>query len=117
MLRIGLTGGIGSGKSTVATIFRVLGIPVYYADDETRRMMNEDGQIKAAIKEHFGKQSYKEEKLDRAYIASIVFSDEKELEWLNALTHPATIRRAAAWMEQLTQPGALQPPYAIKEAA
>jgi dephospho-CoA kinase len=111
MLRVGLTGGIGSGKSTVAAIFEVLGIPVYYADIETKRLMNEDPDLKAAIRSYFGEESYGATGLNRRYIASIVFNDPEKLDRLNALTHPATIRAASEWMHlQKT-------PYVIKEAA
>ena len=111
VLRVGLTGGIGSGKSTVAKIFEVLGIPVYYADAAAKRLMNEDEELKKNIIEQFGKESYTEGKLNRSYIASLVFADKDKLELLNALTHPATIRDANAWMQRQTSP------YAIKEAA
>jgi dephospho-CoA kinase len=111
MIRIGLTGGIGSGKSTVAKIFEVLGIPVYYADETARQLMNENGELKAAITRHFGEQSYAGGQLNRAYIASIVFSNNEKLELLNSLTHPITIQHAADWMKQQ------KTPYIIKEAA
>jgi len=111
MLRAGLTGGIGSGKSTVAKIFEVLGIPVYYADDGAKRLMNEDEELKKNIITHFGKESYLNEQLNRPYIASLVFNDKEKLELLNFLTHPATIRDANHWMKRQTSP------YIIKEAA
>lgn len=111
MLRVGLTGGIGSGKSTVAKIFEVLGIPVYYADAAARRLMNEDEELKKNIVAHFGPESYKDGPLNRPYIAGIVFNDKEKLELLNFLTHPATIRDANEWMRQQTSP------YTIKEAA
>ena len=111
MLRIGLTGGIGSGKSTVARIFEVLGIPVYYADAAARKLMNEDEEIKKNIIHYFGKESYADRKLNRQYISSIVFNDKEKLELLNSLTHPATIRDANKWIQDQTSP------YIIKEAA
>lgn len=110
-LRVGLTGGIGSGKSTVAKIFEVLGIAVYYADEAAKRLMNEDEELKKNIIEQFGKESYTDGKLNRSYIASLVFADKDKLELLNTFTHPATIRDANAWMQRQTSP------YAIKEAA
>ena len=110
-LRIGLTGGIGSGKSTVAKVFEVLGIPVYYADDAARRLMNEDEQLRQQIIQHFGPAAYKNNQLDRAYIAGQVFNDKEKLELMNSLVHPATIRDAEHWMTRQTTP------YAIKEAA
>lgn len=111
MVRVGLTGGIGSGKSTVAQIFEVLGVPVYYADVEAKRLMNEDKQLKSEIIKLFGKGAYTNEILDRKYIASIVFSNPQKLQSLNAIVHPATKRDSENWMNR--QPT----PYAIHEAA
>lgn len=110
-LRVGITGGIGSGKTTVARIFGVLGIPVYFADDAARRIMNEDEALKKLIIKNFGDASYIEGKLNREYLASIVFQDKKKLAALNALVHPATIRNSNLWMKN--QSGL----YAIREAA
>lgn len=110
-LRVGITGGIGSGKSTVAKIFETLGIPVYYADAAARKLMNEDAEIKKNLIEHFGPESYKDGKLNRSYISSVVFKNKEKLELLNFLTHPATIRDANQWMQQQ------HAPYTIKEAA
>jgi dephospho-CoA kinase len=110
-LRIGLTGGIGSGKSTVARIFEVLGIPVYYADVEARRIMNEDALLRERIIAQFGKNAYQQGRLNNKYLAAIVFNDREKLELLNSLVHPATIRDAEEWMRKQTSP------YAIKEAA
>ena len=111
MLRVGLTGGIGSGKSTVAKIFEVLGIPVYYADAAARRLMNEDDELKQNIISHFGADSYIDGMLNRSYIASLVFNNKEQLETLNAITHPATIRDANEWMQRQRSS------YVIKEAA
>ncbi len=123
MVRIGLTGGIGSGKTTVARIFETLGIPVYYADDAAKRLMNTDEELKAAITRHFGTDSYANGELNRKYLASVVFNDKEKLELLNSLTHPATIRDAEEWTQQLAESGpqgpagGQSPPYIIKEAA
>ncbi len=111
MLRVGITGGIGSGKTTVARIFEVLGIPVYYADTAAKRLMNEDEDVKKAIIAQFGHGSYKDGRLNRSYISSIVFNDKDQLEKLNAITHPATIRDANEWMKRQNTA------YTIKEAA
>lgn len=112
MLRIGVTGGIGSGKTTVCRVFEVLGIPVYYADAAARTLMETDPELIAGIKKNFGEAAYnEEEKLNRKYISDIVFHDEVKLCLLNSLVHPATIREAARWMQLQTTP------YAIKEAA
>ena len=110
-MKVGLTGGIGSGKTTVAKIFELLGVPVYYADDEARRIMNKDEELKRAIEEQFGKAAYKNGDLDRNYIAAKVFQRPQQLEKLNALVHPVTIRDADKWMNQQ------RTPYTIKEAA
>lgn len=110
-LRIGLTGGIGSGKSTVAKMFEVMGIPVYYADDAARRLMNEDNELRQQIIALFGPGAYTGGQLDRKYIARLVFSNKEQLQQLNALVHPATIRDGERWMQRQTTP------YAIKEAA
>lgn len=110
-IKAGLTGGIGSGKSTVAKIFEVLGIPVYYADAAARELMNTDPGIKAAVTAAFGEQAYLDGQLNRAYISSVVFNDKDKLDLLNAITHPATIRAADEWMKKQTAP------YTIKEAA
>jgi len=111
MLKVGLTGGIGSGKSTVAKVFEVLGIPVYYSDEASKRLMNTDNDLKHAILETFGPDTYVDGKLNRAYLAAIVFSDKEKLSRLNALVHPATILDGERWMAQ--QKG----PYAIKESS
>ncbi|OSZ80041.1 dephospho-CoA kinase [Chitinophagaceae bacterium IBVUCB2] len=111
MIKVGLTGGIGSGKTTVASIFEKLGIPVYYADDAARRLMNDNPELKSLIIKHFGDESYKHGELNRKYIASIVFNDKEKLELLNSLTHPITMQDALVWMNEQTTP------YVIKEAA
>ena len=111
MLKIGLTGGIGSGKTTVARIFEILGIPVYYADTEAKRIMNEDEALRQQIIGLFGKDAYVDNRLNRTYIASMVFNDRAKLDSLNALVHPATVADSEAWMERQTSH------YAIKEAA
>ena len=111
MLKVGLTGGIGSGKTTVAKIFEVLGIPVYYADDATKQIMNSDLQLRAALIKNFGERTYQGGQLDRAWLASVVFADKQKLDLLNSLTHPATIRDANRWIHEQTSP------YIIKEAA
>jgi len=111
VLKVGLTGGIGSGKSTAAQIFEVLGIPVYYADTAAKRLMNENAEVRSAIATIFGKESYTNNVLDRKYISSIVFSDPAKLELLNGLIHPLTKKDSEAWMQQQTTP------YAIHEAA
>ncbi|MFZ1369619.1 MAG: dephospho-CoA kinase [Ferruginibacter sp.] len=111
MLKIGLTGGIGSGKSTVAKVFEVLGIPVYYADDAAKKLMNEDAALKQKIKLQFGESVYANEHLNKKALADIVFNDPEKLALLNALVHPATLKDAESWMQSQSSP------YIIKEAA
>jgi len=110
-MRIGITGGIGSGKSTVAKIFETLGVPVYYADDAARRIMNENEALREAIQKSFGKETYINKQLNRSYLASIVFGNEEKLALLNEFVHPLTIEDSEKWMQ--AQSGK----YAIKEAA
>src|SRR6185503_13296004 len=111
VLKVGLTGGIGSGKSTAAQIFEVLGIPVYYADVEAKRLMNEDEQLQSAIINIFGNEAYSNKILNRKFISSIVFSDPAKLELLNSIVHPAIKKDGETWMHKQTTP------YAIHEAA
>jgi len=111
MLKIGLTGGIGSGKSTVAGIFKLLGIPVYNADVAARQLMNTSPKIKEAIIKNFGPAAYVNNELNRKYIGSVVFNDKEKLELLNSITHPATIEDAEKWMHEQNAP------YVLKEAA
>jgi dephospho-CoA kinase len=111
MLKIGLTGGIGSGKTTVAKVFELLGVPVYYADNASKRLYHTDKDLIAALKKHFGEDVYTGGQLERAKLAAIVFNDPEKLDLLNKLVHPLTIKDAAAWMQSQTSA------YVIKEAA
>lgn len=110
MLKVGLTGGVGSGKTTVSKIFASLDVPVFYADDIAKKIMNEDTILKREIINLFDVEAYTET-LNRKHIADIVFKDAFKLEQLNALVHPLTIAAANKWMQQQTKP------YVIKEAA
>jgi dephospho-CoA kinase len=113
MLKVGITGGIGSGKTTVCKVFELLGIPVFYADDVAKSIMQTDPVLKTALLDTFGENSYtKDGMLNRAYISSIVFNDKQELEKLNSLVHPAVLRAFDNWV--LDQH---ESPYVIKEAA
>lgn len=111
MLTVGLTGGIGCGKSTVAQIFEVLGIPVYDADKEAKRLMQEDPELKKKIIEEFGSEAYLNNQLNRSYISSVVFNDAAKLKMLNSLVHPVTKIDGERWMQKQTAP------FAIHEAA
>lgn len=113
MLKVGITGGIGSGKTTVCKIFEVLGIPVFYADAEAKRIMNTDDLLMSSIRQQFGDNAYSETgQLNRSYLAGVVFNDEIELEKLNKLVHPAVFRAFNEWVQ--AQKGV---PYVVKETA
>jgi dephospho-CoA kinase len=111
MLKVGITGGIGSGKSMVCQVFETLGIPVFYADLAARYLMENDESLISSIKLLLGPEVYQGGKLDREKVGSIVFRDPSILEKLNNIVHPATIRYGKQWMD--TQDA----PYIIKEAA
>jgi dephospho-CoA kinase len=111
MLKIGLTGGIGSGKSTVAKVFELLNVPVYYADEASKRLYHTDKQLMADIKKHFGEDVYTKDQLNRSKLADLVFNNPEKLELLNQLVHPPTIRDAEEWMRKQNAP------YVVKEAA
>ncbi len=111
MLRVGITGGIGSGKSTIATIFEILGIPVYYADDAAKKLMNEDVFLKEQLIDAFGKEIYQNGILNRSCLSGLVFNNPEKLAQLNDIVHPATIADAEYWMQQQHSV------YVIKEAA
>ena len=111
-LRIGITGNIGAGKTTVCQQFERLGVPVYYADQEAKRLMAEEGPLRAAITDTFGKQSYLDTgELNRPYLADRVFGDADALDRLNALVHPAVAEDALAWHARRSTP------YTLHEAA
>ena len=111
-LKIGITGGIGSGKTTVCRVFELLGIPVFYADDEAKSLMINDEILVNNIKKAFGEKAYLDaQTLNRKYISNLVFNSPKELEKLNGLVHPAVFRAFDVWcIQQKT-------PYILKEAA
>ena len=112
MFKLGLTGGIGSGKTLVCQIFEKLGIPVYYADSAARDLMNKDAELMAGIRRMFGDEAYGDKGLDRKYLAESVFGDQKKLNGLNQLVHPAVRKDFIGWSK--AQEGA---PYVIEEAA
>lgn len=108
---IGLTGGIGSGKTTVAMLFKEYGIPVYIADDEAKRLMNTSSEIKRGLCELLGDRAYVNDSLDRKYVADIVFKNPEVLNKVNAIVHPEVSKHFKEWLkEQSAQ-------YCIKEAA
>ncbi len=112
MLKVGLTGGIGSGKSTVAKIFTSLGVPVYFADTESRKLMELSEELIHSIKSLFGKEAYNGIELNRKFLANIVFTDTGKLKKLNQLIHPAVHRQFEIWAAK--HPDV---PYLVEEAA
>jgi len=115
MLKVGITGGIGSGKTTVCKIFETLGIPIYYADDRAKWLMVNSPALQTGIINLFGKESYDEAgQLNRAYIGGIAFKHPKKLQKLNALVHPAVFVDGENWQQEQM---ILQAPYTLKEAA
>lgn len=113
MLKVGITGGIGSGKTTICRIFEVLGLPVFYADVVAKQLMNSDAYLKQSIQDCFGEQSYGPDgRLNTSHLASIVFNDQEQLVRLNGLVHPAVFKAFDYWAANQHQA-----PYVLKEAA
>lgn len=114
MLKIGITGGIGSGKTTVCRVFETLGIPVFNADVVAKQIMVTDTILIAEVKLAFGEDSYlKNEVLNNKHIAEIVFNDTKALAKLNSIVHPAVFRAFETWVKEIPT----SVPYVLKEAA
>lgn len=111
--RIGITGGIGSGKTTACRLFEILGIPVYYADDRAKWLMQNDKELIVQIKDAFGEGAYQASGvLDRTYLAGIVFQDKSKLEQLNSIVHPAVRTDGINWDAEHSGF-----PYTLREAA
>ncbi len=100
MFKVGITGGIGSGKSTVCRLFAERGVAVYDTDAAAKRLMAEDEALKRGIVARFGAESYRDGVLNRPYLAERVFGDDKEREALNGLVHPAVIADFERWAEE-----------------
>jgi len=109
--RLGVTGGIGSGKTTVCRIFRVLGVPVFVADVEARRIMNNDPSVRQEINGITGKDLYTTGELDRKELARLIFNRPELLQRVNAVVHPAVLRIFDDWASKQ------EVPYVIMEAA
>jgi len=112
MLRVGITGGIGSGKTTVCSIFEKLGVPVYYADSRAKSLVNTNSELQNKISNAFGQNSFIEGAYNRAFIVSIVFSDKQKLELLNSIIHPFVLNDWEDFCQKHNES-----PYLIKEAA
>ncbi|WP_392420756.1 dephospho-CoA kinase [Capnocytophaga canis] len=111
MMVVGLTGGIGSGKTTITRMFQDLGIPVYISDIEAQKIIETDPVVKRRIIEEFGELAYIDEKYNRRYIADIVFNDKHKLQKLNNIVHPALALHFQRWKDMQKSL------YIIKEAA
>lgn len=111
MLKIGITGGIGSGKTTLCRLFELLGVSVYYADVRAKMLMQTDAELMEGIKSAFGSEVYEGHALNRSLLGSIVFNDAKQLQRLNGLVHPAVFRDFDRWSAMQTGL------YVLKEAA
>ncbi len=111
MLKVGITGGIGSGKSLVCQVFKTLGIPVFNADESARYLIENNKTLVEKIKKLFGDSIYINGKLDNKAVSAIVFNEPEKLKKLNDLVHPVTIEYGRQWLLKQTTP------YSIKEAA
>jgi len=109
---VGITGGIGSGKSTVCQVFQILGIPVYSADDRAKWLMSNDSNLKSQLIQEFGPETYFHDgSLNRIFLAEQVFPDPEKVEIINSIVHPAVGRDFKLWADQQMAP------YVLKEAA
>ncbi|WP_299103197.1 dephospho-CoA kinase [uncultured Winogradskyella sp.] len=111
MVVVGLTGGIGSGKTTILNYFKTLGVPIYIADDEAKALMNRSKVIKRKLVALFGEEAYKDDKLNRPYLASKIFNDKALLDKMNAIVHPKVASHFKRWLQKQSST------YVIKEAA
>ena len=108
---VGLTGGIGSGKTTVAKQFEKLGVPIYIADEEAKKLMNKSKVIKRKLKALFGEEAYLDERLNRPFLAKKIFNDKDYLLQMNAIVHPKVARHFTKWLAKQNAA------YIIKEVA
>ena len=111
MTIVGLTGGIGSGKTTVAKMFNTLGIPTYIADDEAKKLMNRSKVIKRKLTALFGENTYINNELNRPFIASVIYSDKDYLNKMNAIVHPKVTKHFLRWLNKQ------KTAYVLKESA
>ena len=112
-LRIGITGGMGAGKSTVCKIFSQIGISIYDADSRAKWLMNNNPELKEAIRKSFGWDSYtRKDDLNRDYLAKVVFNNEEKLKNLNSIVHPAVMKDFELWTQEHKDER-----YSLKEAA
>ncbi len=112
MLKIGVTGGIGSGKTLVCKVFSVLGIPVFNADQEAKNVINSDKEVIYEIKQLFGKDIYADQQIDARKLAGIIFNNKEAIQQVNSLVHPKVRELFKSWCNQYEYM-----PYVIQEAA
>ena len=111
MIIVGITGGIGSGKTTIAKYLNALGVPLYVADDEAKALMNRSKVIRRKLTAIFGENAYKNDKLNRAFLAKKIFADKSLLAKMNAIVHPKVASHFKRWLKKQ------KAPYILKEAA
>ncbi|MDH6358974.1 dephospho-CoA kinase [Parabacteroides sp. PF5-9] len=104
MIKIGITGGIGSGKTVVTTLFEAMGIPVYIADEESKKLTNSSPAIRKQLIDLFGSSIYTSEGVDRKQLATYIFNDPERLKQVNAIIHPEVNRHFQNWVQQLRVP-------------
>ncbi len=112
MIKVGLTGGMGSGKTMISSIFEILGIPVFQADLAARRLLEEDEEIRTSLISWYGEGVYQDGKPDRSMIASIIFRQPAQLAKVNGIIHPKVYEEYQAWLNKLAPV-----PFSIHEAA
>ena len=112
MKKIGVTGGIGSGKSLVCSVFEHLGVPVYYADERARLLMQESGEIRKALTSLLGRKAYRQGELNKPFVARILFDDPHMREQINKIVHPVVFDDFLKWTRNFSDRD-----YVIEEAA
>lgn len=112
MLKVGITGGIGSGKTHICQLFQQLGVPIYNADERAKNLMNNDPIVRQGLLDTFGPEVFNKDGLNREFLAQVVFKDKIKLKQLNDIVHPAVAQDAQAWHLRHNDK-----PYTIKEAA
>jgi len=108
MILVGLTGGIGAGKSTVANFFKEIGVPVYTADVEAKRLMNSSKVVKQKLIKEFGRKAFVDNKLNRSFLAKIVFNDTAKLKAINNIVHPSVSNSFKRWVHKQKSPYVIQ---------
>jgi dephospho-CoA kinase len=111
ILKIGITGGIGSGKTIITQIFSLLGVPVYNADERAKYILHHDEEVCRQVRKHFGEQSYLDGKLNTSFLSAEVFNNDAKLQTLNSFVHPRVALDFQQWLSEQSSA------YVLKEAA